>query len=153
MVVVKLDRITRSLRDLGDLIELFEKKGVELASISDSIDTSTASGRLVLNVLGSVVQWQREAIAERTKEVLAHKRSQGHRISRHAPYGYRNDGAKWVPDRKEQRGLRMIHELRAAGHSYRDISTIMARRGILARNGNPLSSPVIMRALKQKPPD
>ena len=71
VIVVKLDRITRSLRDLGDLIELFEKKGVELASIGDSIDTATASGRLVLNVLGSVVQWEREMGAERTREALA----------------------------------------------------------------------------------
>ncbi len=85
VVVAKLDRITRSVRDLGELIELFQRSGVEFASAADHIDTSTASGRLVLNVMGSVSQWEREAIGERTSEALAVMRSNGRRISRHAP--------------------------------------------------------------------
>ena len=47
VIIAKLDRITRSVRDLGDLVELFQRSGVEFASVADHIDTSTASGRLV----------------------------------------------------------------------------------------------------------
>ena len=51
VVVAKLDRITRSVRDLGELVELFQRSEVEFASVADHIDTSTAAGRLVLNVM------------------------------------------------------------------------------------------------------
>ncbi len=51
VVIAKLDRITRSVRDLGDLVELFQRSGVEFASVADHIDTSTASGRIVMNVM------------------------------------------------------------------------------------------------------
>ncbi len=89
VIVAKLDRITRTVRDLGELVDLFHRTGIEFASVSDHIDTSTAAGRLVLNVMGSVSQWEREAIGERTSEALTAMRAQGKRISRHAPYGYR----------------------------------------------------------------
>ena len=79
----------QKVKNLRHLIELVEAKGVQLCSITDNIDTKTASGRMMINVLGSVVQWQREQIAERTKEVLDHKKSRGERVSRFAPYGFR----------------------------------------------------------------
>lgn len=72
VVVLKVDRLTRSVRDLADLLDLFEKSNVALCSLSESLDTSTASGRLMLNLLASVSQWEREAIAERTSFALAH---------------------------------------------------------------------------------
>lgn len=74
VVIAKLDRITRSVRDLG---EQFQRYGVEFASVADNIDSTTAAGRLVLNVMASVAQWEREAIGERTAEALAHIRAQG----------------------------------------------------------------------------
>lgn len=78
LLVAKLDRLTRSVVDMGNLIaEHFGEKGASLLSVSDQIDTRSAGGRLVLNVLMSVAQWEREAIGERTKEALAHKKAQG----------------------------------------------------------------------------
>ncbi len=77
VIIAKLDRITRSVRDLGELVDLFKRSGVEFASVHDNIDTSTAAGRLVLNVMASVSQWEREAIGERTAETLAHMRANG----------------------------------------------------------------------------
>jgi DNA invertase Pin-like site-specific DNA recombinase len=62
LVVAKLDRLTRSVKDLGTLVEeYFSADNITLLSVADSIDTRTAAGRLVLNVLGSVAQWEREA--------------------------------------------------------------------------------------------
>jgi site-specific DNA recombinase len=77
VVIFKLDRITRSTRDLADLIELFGNFNTSLVSVIESLDTETAAGRLVVNMLGVVAQWEREAIAERTAEALAHKRRNG----------------------------------------------------------------------------
>ncbi len=151
VVVLKLDRLTRSLRDLGDLVKLFELTRVRLVSVSESIDTGTASGRMMLNILGTVSQWQREYIAERTAEVLAHKRSKGQRTSRFAPYGFKEtpDGKGWVKDRREQAGLRLMRQLREADNSLRDIGTIMARRGHLGRNGQTLSAKTLSKLLRR----
>ena len=73
LIVVKLDRLTRCVKDLGTLCEQYfsDEKAYTLMSLSDSIDTRSASGKLVLNVLTSVAQWEREAIADRTKEAMA----------------------------------------------------------------------------------
>ncbi len=147
VVVAKLDRITRSVRDLGELVELFKRSGVEFASVADHIDTSTAAGRLVLNVMGSVSQWEREAIGERTSEALAAMRANGQRISRHPPYGYRDDGSGWVPDEAEQRAVALIVELRARGLSLRAIATELQRQGIVSRAGRRLGPQVVSNVL------
>jgi len=60
VVIYKLDRLTRNVSDLNRLIELFTKCGVSLISVKDSLDTQTAAGRMVINILGTISQWERE---------------------------------------------------------------------------------------------
>ncbi|MBI3722714.1 recombinase family protein [bacterium] len=87
LLVAKLDRLTRSVRDLGTLIaEHFETAA--LLSVAENIDTRSAAGRLVLNVLASVAQWEREAIGERTSAAMAHMAEEGRFTGGEAPYGY-----------------------------------------------------------------
>lgn len=88
LVVTKLDRLTRSVKDLGDLVDRYFASRFSLLSLSDSIDTRTASGRLVLHVLGAVSQWEREATAERTRDALAQLRADGVRLGAE-PLGWR----------------------------------------------------------------
>lgn len=76
LLVLKLDRLTRSVRDLGELLEAYFQKAA-LISIQEQCDTSSAAGRLVLNVMTSVAQWERETISERTNAALQYKKSQG----------------------------------------------------------------------------
>src|SRR5215470_13634809 len=124
LVVAKLDRLTRSVKDLGTLVEAyFSSDALTLLSVADAIDTRTAAGRLVLNVLGSVAQWERETIGERTRDAMAHKREQGQRTSLYAPYGFRiaADGKTLVIDGSEQALLRAIKEARSRGLSQRAI--------------------------------
>src|SRR6202011_5717496 len=80
VIVAKLDRLTRSVKDLCELLERFERRGVALISVAESLDTGSAAGRLVLNIMAAVSPWERGAIAERTRETLQHKRSQGQRV-------------------------------------------------------------------------
>ncbi len=150
VIVAKLDRITRSVRDLGELIELFPRSGVEFASVADHIDTSTASGRLVLNVMGSVSQWQREAIGERTSEALAVMRSNGRRISRHAPYGYRLNVHGWIEDEREQRAISIMRQLRADGLSLRRIAERLQTQDFTSRTGKRLSPQLIANVLGRR---
>jgi site-specific DNA recombinase len=69
-------------------VELFEKRKVALISVAESLDTASAAGRLVITIMAAVSQWEREAIGERTRDALRHKRSQGHRVA-NIPFGSR----------------------------------------------------------------
>ncbi|HRI52666.1 MAG TPA: recombinase family protein [Pseudomonadota bacterium] len=116
LIIVKLDRLTRCVKDLGTLCEQYfsDEKAYTLMSLSDSIDTRSASGKLVLNVLTSVAQWEREAIADRTKEAMAHLKEQGVRVGG-VPYGWRyssevdaNGRRLVVKHPEEQKAIRRI---------------------------------------------
>lgn len=141
IIVVKLDRLTRSVRDLGSLLEdYFGSKGYELLSLSDSIDTTSASGRLALNVLVSVAQWEREAIGERTSEVLKHLKKEGVVLGG-AGLGWRRrevvKGERMVVESvpEEEETMRRIFELYDGGHTLRDVSEILEREGRRAKKG------------------
>jgi len=138
LLVVKLDRLTRSVRDLGALVERYFAPGcATLLSVGEQIDTRSAAGRLVLNVLMSVAQWEREAIGERTAAALAHKRANGEKTGGDAPYGWRlgADGVHLVPHAGEQTILRAAKTLRDAGLSLRKIGAELAADGLLPRSG------------------
>lgn len=119
IIVTKLDRLTRSVRDLADMTELYfsERPTIhkcELISTSDSIDTRTASGRLVLNVLCSVAQWEREVIVERTCEAMDELKEQGVRLG---------------PARLEGPAIERIRALKAQGCSLRKIASVLSCEG------------------------
>ena len=149
VIVSKIDRISRSISDLNNLIQLFNKSGVEFVSINDHIDTGSANGRLSINLLGSINQWEREIGAERTVEAMAVMRSNGKRISRYAPYGFKLNGNGVVEDMDEQKACRAIHKLRQDGLSLRRIGAELERRGFCSRSGNVLSAQTINTVLKR----
>jgi len=122
VIVAKLDRLTRSVRDLCELLELLERRGVALISVAESLDTGSAAGRLVINIMAAVSQWEREAIGERTRDALRHKRSQGERVGNIA-FGYRlaADGKHVEADPGEQTVLEEVRRLRGAGVSLRSL--------------------------------
>jgi site-specific DNA recombinase len=83
VIVYKLDRLTRSVADLDRLVgKVFEKKNVALVSLQESLDATTATGRLMMNLLASVSQWEREVIGERTKDALQELKAQGKKLGR-----------------------------------------------------------------------
>jgi site-specific DNA recombinase len=77
VVVYKVDRLSRSLLDFARLMELFDKHRVGFVSVTQQFNTSTSMGRLVLNVLLSFAQFEREIIAERTRDKVAATRRKG----------------------------------------------------------------------------
>jgi len=77
LVVTKLDRLARSVRHLGEIVEELENKGVGLRILDLGLDTSNATGKLMLNVLGSVAQFEREMMLERQKEGIAKAKREG----------------------------------------------------------------------------
>jgi site-specific DNA recombinase len=73
-------------------------------SASESIDTGTAAGRMIVNMFGVVAQWEREAIAERTSDALTHKRRQRQAYAP-TPFGYRRDGDRLIEQPRQQAAL------------------------------------------------
>lgn len=82
LVVAKYDRLARSLRDLIDLVETIRERGADFRSLAEDIDTTTPTGRLIFHVFGSIAEFERERIVERTKEGLAAARKRGRRGGR-----------------------------------------------------------------------
>jgi DNA invertase Pin-like site-specific DNA recombinase len=77
LCVWKLDRLARSLKQLIETVEAFEDRGTHLLSLTESIDTSTPSGRLVFHIFGSLAEFERGLIRERTLAGLASARARG----------------------------------------------------------------------------
>jgi DNA invertase Pin-like site-specific DNA recombinase len=77
VMVTKLDRLARSIRDLCAIIDRLEAKGVSLRILNMQLDTSTPTGKLMLNVLGSVAQFEREMLLERQREGIAKAKAEG----------------------------------------------------------------------------
>jgi DNA invertase Pin-like site-specific DNA recombinase len=142
LLVTKLDRLTRKVKDLATLIEdYFASDKITLLSVGDTIDTRTAAGRLVLNVLISVAQWEREVIGERTEDAWTFKRSKGERTAGYLPYGYElgPDGKKLVANENEQELLTAIRNWRSQGLSQRAIVADLGRHGFTTRRGTALT--------------
>lgn len=151
LLVVKLDRLTRSVKDLGELVEEYFASGRwALLSVGEQVDTRTASGRLVLNVLASVAQWEREATGERTSAALRHKAAQGEYTGGRAPYGYRvaDDGVHVEPNSDEQRVLADVTALRGNGRSLNAIAADLTARSVLSRAGKPFAAGQIAQLLR-----
>lgn len=79
IVTTKLDRIGRSLKHLLSLFDEFNSKGVEFVAVTQNIDTTTASGKLQLQIIGAFAEFERNLISERTKEGLRGKKNVGKR--------------------------------------------------------------------------
>ena len=138
LLIVKLDRLTRSVVDLGSLVERYFAPGkAALLSVGEQIDTRSAAGRLVLNVLASVSQWEREAIAERTATAMRHKARQGEYTGGWAPYGRRvaAEGERLEADPTEEKARAIARQLRAQKLSLRGVARELERRGVRSRTG------------------
>lgn len=142
IIIAKLDRLTRSIADLAQLLETLAKakrsdgeKGVDLISSAESLDTSTATGRLVINIMASVSQWEREVIAERTSAALQELRAQG-KTTGNPPYGYTaKETGELVENPEEQATLAAIAQQRAEGKAWQAVSDHLNKAGHRTRTG------------------
>jgi DNA invertase Pin-like site-specific DNA recombinase len=138
LVVVKLDRLTRSLADWQTLIERYflERRGMKLFSVNEQIDTRTATGRMVLNLIVMIAQWEREVIGERTTEALHYKSGQGERVGT-IPYGFNlgDDGKTLVRNEAEQDWIELMRNWRRVGYTQRQIADLLSHECVPTKQG------------------
>ncbi len=147
IVVYKVDRLSRSLLDFAKMVETFDKHRVSFVSVTQHINTSTSMGRLMLNVLLSFAQFEREIISERTRDKIAATRRKGKWCGGMPLLGYNVVDAKLVVDPDEAEQVRQIFRLyleleglvrvveERQGHELRNprqASWFLGRRGRLA---------------------
>lgn len=153
LLVPKLDRLTRSVRDLGVLIDEYFASKFALLSVSDAIDTRTAAGRLCLNIMATVSQWEREAIGERTRDALGHLKASGVRLGGEA-YGWTRSEIRDEEGRRivenvsaEREGIARILELRRSGLSMGKIAEAMTQEGRRTKEGGRWYAETVRRVL------
>ena len=139
LVILKLDRLSRSTRDILDLTDRFEKNDWELHSIMERLDTSSATGRFTLTLLASLAQLEREQISERTKAALAHKKENGEYLGT-PPLGYQVEVSpsgqrNLVPVHEEQLVLQRIDDMRREGMTYQQIADALNKDDVRTKRG------------------
>jgi len=138
LIVVKLDRLTRSVADLSALIDgWFSPKAkceAELVSITEHIDTTTASGRMIINMMGVISQWEREQTAERTVEALSYKRNNG-KVYGPIPFGYDRNGDNLVENAYEQELIAWMLERREDSWGWKRIANGLNSKDIPSKQG------------------
>jgi DNA invertase Pin-like site-specific DNA recombinase len=140
LLVTKLDRLTRSVRDFCFLLEEYFARpgGPVLLSASESVDARSAAGRLPLKIMMCVGEWERETIVERTVVAKEHKKSKGERIG-NIPYGLMLDSdlKTLVACPSEVSTLEYLVKLRGQGRTLRSIAEELDRMGFATRSGRP----------------
>lgn len=137
LVASKLDRLARSSIGFGRLIEWCEASGAALVALDADVDTSTPSGRMMAGVFAAFAQYEREAIAERTRHALEAKRRRGEAISR--------------PSVLDDEGLvATIRELREQGKGEWAIASELNRRGVPTVRGGSEWRPSAVRTCLQR---
>lgn len=142
VVFYKLDRLSRSLKDLTFLIDTFEKVNIKIKSLTEPFDTTAPVGKLMLNMLGSFAQFEREIIGERTRLGLEKAFKQGKWVTV-PPFGYRTDNeGKLVVDKNDSIIVKKIFNLflkknlgiKAIAHLLNKEDKISSRKGKWNKN-------------------
>jgi DNA invertase Pin-like site-specific DNA recombinase len=137
LVVAKLDRLTRSVVDLGRLLEQAKREQWNLVALDFGLDFSTPQGELVANVLVSVSQWERRIIGQRTRDALAVRRSQGVRLGR----------APLLPEHVRLH----VRQLRGRGWTLQRIADRLNADGVSAPAGGSWDRAAVRRVAARRP--
>jgi site-specific DNA recombinase len=142
LLVVKLDRLTRRVSDLARLLDDYFKTGdVHLLSVNEQLDTHSAAGRLLVHILASVAEWERETIAERIRDAMNHLKKKGVKLGAEA-FGWMrvedvdDEGRRIIRNVQEEIDtVDRIVELRAEGKSYREIAVVLEKENRPTKRG------------------
>ena len=134
VVIYKLDRLTRTLLDFVRLIDVFEQYGVVFVSVTQNFDTAESTGRLILNVLLTFAQFEREIASDRLRDKFGAMRQRGMFVGGHPPFGYDLIDKKLIPNETEAEIVRTIFRRYLQTESYVKVARECAEQGVIRRD-------------------
>ena len=134
VVIYKLDRLSRRIRDVLDLVDRFEQGGIGFHSSQETLDTKSAIGRFVLRTLASLAEMERDLIADRTRDAMAHLKKEGKVYSR--------------PTFGDAATVTWMRSERQAGRSYAQVAEALNQRGIPTARGGKWGASTVFGLLK-----
>ena len=152
LVVYSLSRFSRSVRDTLALAEQLERSGANLASLSESLDTSNAMGRMFFKLMSVLAEFERDQLRERTTNAMSHLRQHNKRISYKIPMGYNlaKDGITLLPNQQEQATIARIVERRASGMTLGAIARSMDAEGVATKLGGKWTPKTVLAIVRRQ---
>lgn len=117
LVVYSLSRLSRSTKDTLQIAEKLDKAGADLVSLSEKIDTTSASGKMLFRLMAVLAEFERDQISERTSAALQHMKAKG-LVYSPIPFGYKREGDRLIPVEVELQTLELMRDFRNRGKSY-----------------------------------
>ena len=135
IVVYKIDRLSRSILDFGELSKKLDEWGVSFVAVTQDVNTSTSSGRMMLNILMTFSQFEREIVAERIKDKMSAHRRKGMWTGGVIPYGYKPVDRKLQIVEEEAEVIRWMFKRFIEVQSPKQIALELNQRGVLTKKG------------------
>lgn len=148
LLTSKLDRMSRNLLDMLQLVRLLDEHGCNYVSASEGFDTSTAVGRMVLQLLAAFAEFERERISERVKDNMISMAKNTDRAINMPCYGYDILEGKYSINTKEAENIRLMFDLAENGHGYRAISKTLNEKGIRTKKDKEWTPLSVKRVIK-----
>lgn len=135
LVAYSLSRLARSTKDALTIGEMVAKKGADLVSLTERVDTTTAAGKMMFQMLAVLAEFERNLISERTATAMKHLKASRRAYTSRTPYGFERSGDDLVEVQGEVATIAEIRAARAAGKTFQAIADSLNNRGIATKTG------------------
>lgn len=135
VLVYKLDRLSRSVSDINELLQTFDKNNVSFKSATEPYDTTTAQGKLLINIFASLAQFEREQLSERVRMGMEKKTKTGNWKGGMAPYGYKVIDKKLEIDKTEEEVIKKVYLL-TKSYGFFTVARKLSELGYQTKNGD-----------------
>jgi site-specific DNA recombinase len=150
VIITELSRLGRNLLETLEVVEIFKKHNVDLVVLKENISLKSPSGRMFLNILLTLSQFEREQCSNRVKSVLQHKK-ENNQVYGTIPYGKRLENGQLVDHEREIFMLKKIKTLKNRGKSYGQITMFLKRNNYLKKNGSQFDRDSLKKLVKNNP--
>ena len=149
LVSYSLSRLARSTKDALSIGEAVAKKKADMVSLTEQIDTTTAAGKMMFQMLSVLAEFERNLVAERTTNALQHKKRTGQKYTNQTPYGFEAIEGRLVQVQQEAEIVAEIQASRTGGNTLQFIADSLNTRGIPTKTGKQWAPATIHLLLKR----